>query len=79
MHHMRKVFEQKLGKANHEIDKLQKQLTIQKTRQDILSDQSDALSKQSKENTILLDDIAQTLDGPGTQLSVTSMRPTGQM
>ena len=52
---------------------------IQKTRQDILSDQSDALSKQSKENTMLLDDIAQTLDGPGTQLSVTSMRPTGTM
>ena len=48
-------------------------------RQDILSDQSDALSKQSKENTMLLDDIAQTLDGPGTQLSVTSMRPTGPM
>lgn len=90
--------EKKLGDANAEIAKLQRQLAVQKSRQDILADQvrcgvwqeassvylaplmcpssptpsfpfpppaflqSDAISKMSKENTMLLDDVVQTLD-----------------
>ena len=65
MAQMAKSYDAKLRAANLEIERLQKQLNIQKGRLDVLTDQSDALSRQTKENTSNLDDVLTTLDGPG--------------